>query len=91
MQVLPAAYRARLEKEGRTFTEAGEGGEFVTAGTRPVYCPLTWQTPPGGLGVPLDYDFGARPEERRAMADMAKGGVFALGGEAVGTTDGTRY
>ena len=90
-QSLPAIYRIHLAAKGREFTEAGPDGEFVPVGDRDFYCPLTWQTPPGGLGVPLDYDFAARDAERRAMAVAARDGVFALGGAAFGAEEGTRY
>jgi signal transduction histidine kinase len=91
VQALPAGYREKLAEAGRVFQESDGAGGFREAGEREAYFPLTWQTPPGGLGVPLDYDFGARAEERAAMGDIARDGVFALGGEAFGTDDGTRY
>lgn len=92
VQSLPAAARALVARDGRDFSEGdGEGG-FRSAGKRAAYYPLTWQTPPGGLGVPVDYDFGSRESERAAMGDVDAHGIFALGGEAWGAEGtGTRY
>lgn len=92
VQRLPASAVPLLEAEGREITEGdGEGG-FRKAEAREEYDPLTWQTPPGGLGVPVDYDFGSREADRDAMGAIEKQGVFALGGEAVGMEgSGTRY
>jgi len=40
--------------------------------------------PKDGLGIPLGYDFGARPVDRAAIQSMEQLGVFALGGVPVG-------
>lgn len=92
-QQIPHAMRATYEQAG------GAGHALVrsdgTGGFEPVpaeaeYFPLTYQTPPGGLGVPLGYDFRARAADRAAIGDMERMGIFALGGPPEGAlpTDG---
>jgi signal transduction histidine kinase len=68
----------------------GEGG-VEPMPPLPTYYPLTYQTPPGGLGIPLGYDFAARREERAAIASMLRFGVFALGGSPPGAPGDELY
>ncbi|MDY0149212.1 MAG: histidine kinase [Kiritimatiellia bacterium] len=68
----------------RSIVHADGRGGFVAVEARPLYYPLTYQTPPGGLGIPEGYDFMARQEDRDAIDAMRRWGVFALGGQLVG-------
>ena len=86
-QRIPADMRATYEAPGgagHAIVKADGQGGFAPVEDRAEYFPLTYQTPPGGLGVQAGYDFGARPEDRTAIAAMEKLGVFALGGVPVG-------
>jgi len=90
-QRLPHGMRATYEKEGGAghpiVRSDGKGG-FEAMPEQAEYFVLTYQTPPGGLGVSPGYDFGARAEDRAAIASMEKVGVFALGGAPVGSEAG---
>ena len=93
-QRIPAALRAHYESaEGSAHPivrSDGRGGFTPTPATTD-YFPLTYQTPPGGLGVVLGYDFGSHADDRHAIAAMARLGVFALGSEPLGAApDGGR-
>lgn len=68
----------------RSIVQADDRGGFVAVEARTLYYPLTYQTPPGGLGIPEGYDFMARQEDRDAIDAMRRWGVFALGGQLVG-------
>ncbi len=83
VQRIPHDLRAAYEQAGgagRALVEADGQGGFRPVPVRAEYYPLTYQTPPGGLGIPTGYDFSAREEERAAVAAMARLGVFALAG-----------
>lgn len=87
VQRIPHAMRASYEQPGGAghaiVRGAGQGG-FKPMPDQSEYFVLTYQTPPGGLGVPPGYDFGARAEDREAIAAMEAHGVFALGGAPPG-------
>ena len=90
-QRLPQDLRAAYEQSGvagHPIVESAGAGEFRAAPERSEYFVLTYQTPPGGLGVPPGYDFAARAEDRAAIAAMEKLGVFALGGAPFGAAPG---
>lgn len=90
-QLIPHGMRADYEKQtgvGRAIVSADGQGGFVPVPKRKEYFPLTYQTPPGGLGVPPGYDFGVRSEDAAAIEAMVKWNVFALGGAPVGTMAG---
>lgn len=87
-QQIPQEMRATYEQPGgggHALVQADGRGGFAPAPAGTEYFPLTYQTPPGGLGVPSGYDFGSRAEDRAAIASMRRNGVFALGGAPVGT------
>ena len=91
-QSIPHDMRATYEQQGgsgRLLVRGDGKGGFESMPPRGEYYPLTYQTPPGGLGVPVGYDFGARTEDRVAIASMAQQGVFALGGAPVGSVTGS--
>ncbi|MGD9782618.1 MAG: histidine kinase [Kiritimatiellia bacterium] len=90
-QRIPHDLRADYEGQAgkpRSIAKADGKGGFDPAPHRAEYFPLTYQTPPGGLGVPEGYDFGARSEDRAAIAAMRQMGVFALGGSPAGMAAG---
>jgi CHASE1-domain containing sensor protein len=90
-QQIPEALRADYEREpgaGRAIVRADGRGGFEPVPPREEYYPLTYQTPPSGLGVPEGYDFSARAADRAAIAAMQRLGVFALGGEPAGLAAG---
>ncbi len=90
-QNIPDDMRATYEQQGgggRTIVRADGRGGFEPAPAKAEYYPLTYQTPPGGLGIPAGYDFGARPGDAAAIAAMARLGVFALGGAPAGLAAG---
>ena len=85
-QQIPKDVRASYEQPGgagHAIVKSDGNGGFEPMPENPEYFVLTYQTPPGGLGVPPGYDFRARAEDVAAIAAM-KQGVFALGGEPVG-------
>mgnify|MGYP003586782673 CR=1 FL=1 len=86
-QQIPNDMRASYEQPGGAghaiVRSDGKGGFEAMPGNA-EYFVLTYQTPPGGLGIPPGYDFRARAEDLDAIASMKKLGVFALGGEPVG-------
>ena len=85
-QQIPKDVRASYEQPGgagHAIVKSDGHGGFEPMPENPEYFVLTYQTPPGGLGVPPGYDFRARAEDVAAIAAM-KQGVFALGGEPVG-------
>jgi signal transduction histidine kinase len=87
VQRIPHEMRASYEQPGgagHAIVRADGQGGFAPMPDRPEYFVLTYQTPPGGLGVPPGYDFGARAEDREAIAAMEAHGVFALGGTPPG-------
>ena len=82
-QSIPQEMRTAFEGAGgggRIIVRANGTGGYEPVPAQPVHYPLTYQTPPGGLGVPTGYDFGVRPEDQTAIASMVRHGVFALGG-----------
>ena len=85
-QSIPRDMREDYERQGsgRIVSRSDGKGGFEAMPPENVHYPLTYQTPPGGLGVPEGYDFAAREEERGAIASMLRHGVFALGGVPVG-------
>ena len=85
-QQIPQGMRAEYEQpgSGRTIVQAAGAGRFEARAAAAEYFPLTYQTPPGGLGIPAGYDFGARAEDSAAIAALRRLGVFALGGAPVG-------
>ena len=85
-QQIPKDVRASYEQPGgagHAIVKSDGHGGFEPMPENAEYFVLTYQTPPGGLGVPPGYDFRARAEDVAAIAAM-KQGVFALGGEPVG-------
>ena len=85
-QQIPQDMRASYEQPGgagHAIVKSDGKGGFEPMPENAEYFVLTYQTPPGGLGVPSGYDFRARAEDVAAIAAM-KQGVFALGGEPVG-------
>ena len=91
-QSIPHDMRATYEKQGgagNPLVRADGKGGFESMPIRGEYFPLTYQTPPGGLGIPAGYDFGARAEDRAAIASMIQQGVFALGGAPAGALKGS--
>ena len=85
-QQIPKDVRASYEQPGgagHAIVKSDGAGGFEPMPENPEYFVLTYQTPPGGLGVPPGYDFRARAEDVAAIAAM-KQGVFALGGEPIG-------
>ena len=91
-QGIPQGMREAFEQQGgasRRIVQADGRGGFEPAPEKAEYFPLTYQTPPGGLGVPAGYDFSARGEEVEAIAAMARMGVFALGGAPAGLAAGS--
>lgn len=87
VQRMPHTLREGYEAPGgggHPIVQADDRGHFVPRIERPEYFPLTYQTPPGGLGVQLGYDFGARPADATAIAAAARPDVFALGGTVIG-------
>ncbi|NLG35597.1 MAG: hypothetical protein GX548_09615 [Lentisphaerae bacterium] len=91
-QSIPHGMREAYEQKngaGRSILRSDGRGGFDPMPPRPVYYPLTYQTPPGGLGVPAGYDFSARPADQAAIASMVRHGVFALGGPPVGLGGGS--
>lgn len=90
-QGIPHDLRATYERQGgggRSIVKADGQGGFGPMPPEAEYFPLTYQTPPGGLGIPVGYDFGARAEDRAAIASMKQVGVFALGGPPAGMAEG---
>ena len=90
-QNIPHDMRATYEQQGgggRAIVRADGKGGFEPMPAKADYYPLTYQTPPGGLGIPAGYDFGARPGDAAAIAAMARLGVFALGGPPAGLAAG---
>lgn len=84
---LRADYEGPAGKPRSIVQAAGKGG-FEPMSPQTEYFPLTYQTPPGGLGVPEGYDFGSRSEDRAAIDSMRRMGVFALGGSPEGMAAG---
>jgi len=87
VQRIPHAMRAAYEKqtpEGQAIVMSDGHGAFIPVLPHEEYFLLTYQTPKDGLGVPLGYDFGARPVDRAAIQSMEQLGVFALGGSPAG-------
>ena len=90
-QRIPADLRASYEKPGTVghpIVQADGQGGFAPVPKKTAYFPLTYQTPPGGLGIPQGYDFDSRPEGRAAIAAMARLSIFALGGSPAGMASG---
>ena len=89
-QSIPHALRAAFESqgEGRSISATDGRGDFLPAPARAAYYPLTYQTPPGGLGVPLGYDVGSRAADAEGIGAMWRLGVFARGDAPVGAEDG---
>jgi len=86
-QRIPHAMRSSYEKqtpEGQSIVMSDGKGRFIPVLPHEEYFLLTYQTPKDGLGVPLGYDFGARPVDRSAIQSMEQLGVFALGGHPAG-------
>jgi signal transduction histidine kinase len=86
-QSIPLDMRATFEQPGgaaRSIVGADGQGGFEPVPPKSEYFPLTYQTPPGGLGVPAGYDFSSRAEDQAAIAAMAQLRVFALGGAPAG-------
>lgn len=89
-QSIPHEMREAYEQDGsgRSIVRADGQGGFAPMSAEAVYFPLTYQTPPGGLGIPAGYDFAAREEDRAAISSMVRLGVFALGGVPAGMAPG---
>jgi signal transduction histidine kinase len=86
-QQIPHEMRATYEQAagaGHPIVKSDGQGEFSPMPARPEYFPLTYQTPPGGLGLPAGYDFSDRPEDQAAIDSMRRIGVFALGAPVAG-------
>ena len=93
-QRIPADMRATYEVSGGggyPIVKSDDHGGFIPMDAQAEYFPLTYQTPPGGLGVQPGYDFNSRPEDHAAIAAMKKSGVFALGGAPAGLAVGGLY
>lgn len=95
-QQIPHDMRATYEQPGGAghaiVKSDGQGG-FEAMPANAEYFVLTYQTPPGGLGIPPGYDFRARAEDLAAISAMETVGVFALGGAPAGveTAGAGRY
>jgi signal transduction histidine kinase len=90
-QRIPQDMRATYEQQGgagKSIVKADGQGGFEPMLPEAEYFPLTYQTPPSGLGVPPGYDFGSRAEDQAAIRSMIKLNVFALGGAPVGMAAG---
>ncbi len=91
VQSIPHELREAYEDSARLnraiVRSDGRGG-FEAMPAQSTYFPLTYQTPPGGLGVVEGYDFSARPEDQAAIRSMRRHGVFALGGPPVDASPG---
>ncbi len=70
--------KSEIESPQSSILEFGPGGP-QPAGLRPDYFPLTYQTPDGGLNLPLGFDLATLPGQAEAIARMATGGGPALG------------
>lgn len=77
-QILPDADRAAAERQGSPIVESDGRGGYVPAPSRPAYFLLTYQTPPGGLGVPTGYDFGSDPAAHGALSEMFRHAIFTV-------------
>ena len=77
-QVVPAADRAAAERQGSPVVESDGRGGYTSAPPRAAYFPLTYQTPPGGLGVPNGYDFGSEPAGQEALSLMFRHAIFTI-------------
>lgn len=77
-QVLPADDREAAERQGQPIVESDGRGGYVPAPSRAAYFPLTYQTPPGGLGIPTGYDFGSERNGQEALSAMFRHGIFAI-------------
>lgn len=80
-QNIPDEMRSTYEQAGggHPIVRADGAGGFTPMTTATEYFPLTYQTPPGGLGIPAGYDFSSQPDGRAAIEAMSQLGVFALG------------
>jgi signal transduction histidine kinase len=90
-QSIPADMRATFEQPGgaeRPIVQPDGKGGFAPVPANTEYYPLTYQTPPGGLGIPVGFDFTSRPADQTAIFAMARMGVFALGGPPAGQAVG---
>jgi|LSQX01.1.fsa_nt_gb signal transduction histidine kinase len=83
-QHIPGAMREAFETQvlRHPIVRYAGGGRYEPTGEQTLYYPLSYQTPPGGLGLPIGYDFMAREEDRTAIEAMQRWGVFGLGGLA---------
>ncbi len=63
--------------------ELGEEGRTISAPQRPVYYPLTYQTPEQALGVPRGFDFGSRSGDRDAVEKLQSVGSTVVGGPLI--------
>lgn len=80
-QSIEQAYEESPAFGYRIVERSAETGDFVPAALRPVYYPLTWESSPRGLGVPIGYDFISQAAASHALQQMQ-----VLGGPAlVGT------
>jgi signal transduction histidine kinase len=77
-QIFPDADRAAVERQGSPVVESDGRGGYVPAPVRPAYFLLTYQTPPGGLGVPTGYDFGSDPATHGALSEMFRHAIFTI-------------
>ncbi len=90
-QQIPNDVRASYEQPGgagHAIVKSDGRGGFEAMPEQAEYFVLTYQTPPGGLGIPPGYDFLARAEDLAAISAMRTLGVFALGGAPVGAAPG---
>lgn len=77
-QVIPDADRTGAERQGSPIVEGDGQGGYIPAPSRPAYFPLTYQTPPGGLGVPNGFDFGSEPTGQEALSLMFRHAIFTI-------------
>ncbi|MFW6152206.1 MAG: CHASE domain-containing protein, partial [Verrucomicrobiota bacterium] len=70
--------------------DVSSDGEILPAPRRPVYFPLTYQTPEKALGVPVGYDFGGRTACRRAIETFETSESTVTGGKALDVVEGSR-
>ncbi len=91
-QKIPLSVRAALEGDpaGLRIVEPSEDGRLRVAGLRPLYFPLTYQYPAGGLRMPDGFDLAALPGNAAAIARLETNAAPALGEAVVDGSEGGR-
>lgn len=81
-QRIPLEVRLALESESANplppISEFSSSG-LQAAGPRPVYFPLTYQSPENGLGLPLGFDLATLPGQADAIERMSASGRTVIG------------